>query len=656
MAEVSDTKTSGTSLISSINQSGSGIDLSNLVTGLVNAETSASQSKLDDKVEAANLQISSYGQLSSRLDTLTTSFTTLETTNSRSAKSASTAVGLTVTNEANASDVNSNITVSSIAKGQVVTFDLTDANFSVADPKVSAGTVTTLSSISTGTIAFVMNGVTSTITIGSGNSTVQGLIDEINKISGAEASTVDTTGSGGLALIVKSETGTKNTFSMTSSNGLEEFNTSGVTSVVAAASSFAGTSSGGASGFTASLSGNNITFSGAVTSAGNVLATIDGVAYTVAATVKSTVALQAAELVTNLNANASFKALYTASNVDGVVTINKPNMLSVAASDAVFTVDGLDVTRSSNKVTDLFSGYTVDINAVSTTAINVTSSVITDDATAKMETFLADINAVREYLTTETKRGLNGATAGSLAGDFAANKILNELRSVTTEPISGYGSSDYYLANLGVSTQRDGTLTLDTNKFEAAIAADPDIVNIVFSSKYSSDNDKFSVSGSENYPPKAGSYTFSFTQSTGEGVINGSSVSSTTNGSGNKVFTSRSGNTKNMYVELLNSTTDVSGTVRYGESLIDKLQSYIKDITSSTGLIKTRTTALTTDLTTFETEQTELDDKIENLTSVYNEKFGSMESLVTQLNKTGEYLQSMMDAWSDAKKIIFIIP
>jgi hypothetical protein len=27
-----------------------------------------------------------------------------------------------------------------------------------------------------------------------------------------------------------------------------------------------------------------------------------------------------------------------------------------------------------------------------------------------------------------------------------------------------------------------------------------------------------------------------------------------------------------------------------------------------------------------------------------------MESLVTQLNKTGEYLQSMMDAWSDAKK------
>jgi flagellar hook-associated protein 2 len=35
---------------------------------------------------------------------------------------------------------------------------------------------------------------------------------------------------------------------------------------------------------------------------------------------------------------------------------------------------------------------------------------------------------------------------------------------------------------------------------------------------------------------------------------------------------------------------------------------------------------------------------------MYNEKFGSMESLVNQLNKTGEYLESMMDAWSAAKK------
>ena len=80
--------------------------------------------------------------------------------------------------------------------------------------------------------------------------------------------------------------------------------------------------------------------------------------------------------------------------------------------------------------------------------------------------------------------------------------------------------------------------------------------------------------------------------------------------------------------------------------MIDKLQSYVDDILSSTGLIQSRTTALNNDLRTYSDEQTDLDDKIAALTADYNAKFGAMESLVTQLNKTGEYLTSMMDAWN----------
>jgi flagellar hook-associated protein 2 len=646
MAEVSDTKTSGTSLISSINQSGSGIDLSGLVTGLVSAETSTIQSKLTKKVDATNLQVSSYGQLSSRLDSLSTSLTTIESTNARSATSSGAAASLSVTNEANAKDVNSNITVSSVAIGQVVTFDLTDANF------VGSNSVSTASAIDTGTISFVMNGTTSTITINSSNNSVQGLANEINKISGAQANIVDTTGSGGLSLVVKSDFGTKNAFTMTSSNGLEEFNTSGLSSAEPAVSAFsAGSTSPAASGFTASNTGATITFSGAVTSGGNVKATVDGIEYEVNIDAKSSVTLQAAELATKLNALTSFKTKFTAKSVDGVVTIAKPNMLTVTAADSIFKVDGLEVTRSSNIVTDLFEGYSLNINAISTTPINITSAVLADDATTKMNTFLAEVNAITEYLKTETKRGLNGAESGSLAGDFTANRILQEFRTLTTQEIPGYGGSSYYLANLGVKTERDGSLKLDSTKFEAAIAADPEIANIIFASKFSSASDKLSVSGSSNYPPTAGEYSFAFTQSTGVGVINGVTATSSTNSAGNKVFSSgTSGSAKNMYIELLDSSSDLSSNVRYGESLVDKLQSYITSITSSTGVLITKTTSLNDELSVFADEQINLDDKIENLTSMYNSRFGAMEGLVTQLNKTGEYLTSMMDAWSNAKK------
>ena len=101
-----------------------------------------------------------------------------------------------------------------------------------------------------------------------------------------------------------------------------------------------------------------------------------------------------------------------------------------------------------------------------------------------------------------------------------------------------------------------------------------------------------------------------------------------------------------MSVEILDSSTDISTTVRYGRSMVDRLQAYIADITSSSGIIKSRTDTLTEDLSKYASEQSDLDQKVAALTSQYNEKFGSMEALVTQLNKTGEYLTQMMDAWN----------
>ena len=70
------------------------------------------------------------------------------------------------------------------------------------------------------------------------------------------------------------------------------------------------------------------------------------------------------------------------------------------------------------------------------------------------------------------------------------------------------------------------------------------------------------------------------------------------------------------------------------------------EITSASGVIKTRTTAINEELRGYDDEQSDLEEKITSLTAAYNEKFGAMETLVTQLNKTGEYLTSLMDAWN----------
>ena len=553
-SSTSGTTTTGSEIISSVNKkSGSGIDLKSLVTGLVNAETSVAQSQITKKVENTNLSISSFGNLSSRMNTLNTELTNLEETNARATTSSNSGVVLTVTDEANAVDVNSSIVVSTLARGQAVSFDLTNNGFSNAFSNSSSRTAS--SSIDQGTMVFTLGSTATTITINSTNNTLQGLVDEVNKITGVQATLIDTDGSGSLSLSIRSDTGANNSFSISSGSGdLSAFNTGD---------------------------------------------------YSNAWVTRQT-----------------------------------------TAADASFTVDGVTVTRSSNTITDLFSGHTINLTAAdSSTAIEVTSSLATTDARARMQSFIDSINTVKKFLKTETQRGLNGAEPGSLAGDVTAAAILRELSGLTTTPITGYGSTDYYLANLGVRTERDGTLSLDTSAFDKAVLADPTVADIIFSSKYSATDANLSVSGLTNYPPEPGSYSFSYTSGESTGTLDSNSITALTNSSDQKVFTGTSGNSKNLSVTLLSETT-TSGTVRFGRSVIDTLQAYIETLTSASGTIKTRTNTLTADLATYADDQADLDAKIEALTNDYNTKFGSMEAMVTQLNKTGEYLTSMMDAWN----------
>ena len=553
-SSTSGTTTTGNEIISSVNKtSGSGIDLKSLVTGLVNAETSVAQSQITKKVENTNLSISSFGNLSSRMNTLNTELTNLEETNARATTSSNSGVILTVTDEANAVDISSSIVVSTLARGQTVSFDLTNNGFANAFSSSSSRAAS--SSIDQGTMVFTLGSTATTITINSTNNTLQGLVDEINKITGVQATLIDTDGNGSLSLSIRSDTGANNSFSISSGSGdLSAFNTGD---------------------------------------------------YSDAWVARQT-----------------------------------------TAADASFTVDGVTVTRSSNTITDLFAGHTINLTAAdSSTAVEVTSALATTDARARMQSFIDSINTVKTFLKTETQRGLNGAKPGSLAGDVTATAILRELSALTTTPITGYGSTDYYLANLGVRTERDGTLSLDTTAFDAAILADPTVADIVFSSKYSATDANLSVTGLTNYPPEPGSYSFSYNSGASTGLLDSNSITPLTNSKSQKVFTGTSGNSKNLSVTMLSDTT-TSGTVRFGRSMIDTLQAYIETLTSSSGTIKTRSDTLTADLATYADDQADLDAKIEALTNDYNVKFGSMEAMVTQLNKTGQYLTSMMDAWN----------
>lgn len=329
----------------------------------------------------------------------------------------------------------------------------------------------------------------------------------------------------------------------------------------------------------------------------------------------------------------------TANNPLGAATTE------TTAKDANFTVDGLQITRGSNKIDDLFAGHTLTLNAVGTS--NLTSTETSASLKDRLNDFLAEVNALRSYLDTATQRGVNGAEPGPLAGDRSAQSVLDRLRGITTQSIPGFGDEPVFLAQLGIQTERDGSLTLNESVFDKRIAENPDIAQAIFATQYGSDDDRISVTGLSFAPPQPGRYALVYDPSTSPATatLNGEALTVSTNSAGKIVLRSTSENTNGMTMTL-DQDVAITTTVGYGESLADQMGSYADDLLGRDGVLARRETQLGEDLLGFELSLETLEEKAAALTERYNIQFGRMEAIITSLNKTGEYMQSLMDSWN----------
>ena len=244
----------------------------------------------------------------------------------------------------------------------------------------------------------------------------------------------------------------------------------------------------------------------------------------------------------------------------------------VAGTDSSFTVDGISMTRDSNSIDDLYSGMTLDLLKTSGTAITIKSEVDLDAAQTSIQDFVTTYNDVMVSLENLRVENDDDENSGILAGDSLLRSIQNDMRSANGTAINGYEGGPYYLSNLGVKTNRDGTLTFaDADALERTFKSNPNSLLAFFKDQIVSDNadiNPLRYSISDTTP---GSYDV--VVSSGSGTIGGvsASVSGTT-------YSVSSGDPNGLALTITSS--DTSGTIHYGRSFIselqDKLDVYIK--------------------------------------------------------------------------------
>ena len=141
-----------------------------------------------------------------------------------------------------------------------------------------------------------------------------------------------------------------------------------------------------------------------------------------------------------------------------------------AAQDAVVTVDGITRTSSSNHLTDLIDGLTLDLTKAAP-GVGFSLGVAADLGSLKdtLQGFVTAYNAALSTMRKQSAAGGENATAGALSGDATPRAIMASMRNALSNSYAEFSA-------LGLKTAVDGSLSLDGSKFDAAIATNPGAV------------------------------------------------------------------------------------------------------------------------------------------------------------------------------------
>ncbi|MGE0826615.1 MAG: flagellar filament capping protein FliD [Candidatus Binatia bacterium] len=148
-----------------------------------------------------------------------------------------------------------------------------------------------------------------------------------------------------------------------------------------------------------------------------------------------------------------------------------------AAQDAALMIDGIAITRATNTISDAITGITLDVKSTSASPIQVTTNNDTEEIKKQLNNFVTAYNEIMSFIATQTKYDSNSKTAAPLIGNATVISLQRTLQRVLTTPVVGTPS---ILAEIGIATQRDGTVVVDDAKLTSALQTNLEGVSNLF--------------------------------------------------------------------------------------------------------------------------------------------------------------------------------
>lgn len=214
-----------------------------------------------------------------------------------------------------------------------------------------------------------------------------------------------------------------------------------------------------------------------------------------------------------------------------------------SAQNALLNIDGVAVAKSSNTITDAISGVT--LNVTKTNVGTPTALTIANDKSSlstAVQNFVSAFNNINSTLNAATAYDAKTGTAAILNGENSVTSIQTRLRGILSAPVAGGASPLKTLSQIGVSFQKDGSLSVNGPKLQAAASTNFKDIASLFGVVGSATDAlvSFNASGAKTQP---GSYAINVSQvaTQGSAVAGGAAGLSITAGSNDALTVSLDG-------------------------------------------------------------------------------------------------------------------
>ena len=196
-------------------------------------------------------------------------------------------------------------------------------------------------------------------------------------------------------------------------------------------------------------------------------------------------------------------------------------MQTAEGKDASVKINGTTITSSTNVITDVISGVTINLKKIeSGSQVDLNISRNLDSIKSSVQSFTGKYNEILEYINDQFEWDEDTESAGVLSGDGTLSSIKSSLQNIVISTIKDLPTDMNALSLIGINSDMSGVLSLNDSDFTDALVSDFAGVRRIFVAEGTTTDGDISYI-SHTRETVAGDYAVAITTAAEQAIVTG---------------------------------------------------------------------------------------------------------------------------------------